>query len=615
MAAPTGIDREIYKLQCKTTGRYRFKIRLDRPIADADFVDEFAGAVLDTDLWNSWQPTNTSITVAGGKLTLASTADTNLFPMVESKHGKNFPQDLSIGWTLEWTMEFPIITGYGVFFRVCDIQNAEAIVAIKCNTADGLGLHMPDGTELENLGADVSSHDYALVYTPPTNMIAGQYELFRDAVSKGTIFSEGRQAWYIAIGNGSVQVAMGAWTNIAVSRVDVNLVTPEVQSWPGWTDKEVIGTETWGRIPFVTSFSVNSHKRNDLDPAMIEISVAGYITGLGYRNDLFAGYDWLNREVIIESQQSDGKRKTSWKKIFEGLCDEPAIRNENGVAILSVAIRESVRRQLQMFHPVRGYSDNAAPIDGVVMNKTWTEIIEDQCQVAGLDVAEYNVLADPLIPRSWNVLGSSALDAINELAEVAGAAVYRNAGQANHGRLEVQEWSWGTDTPVVFFGSDEDIILLDFAATDMGLAAQVIITVQHSEFGEFSDVYPHAPVPSFGAVMRQNAPIAQQAVDINVTRLLPYLRWKIQNREIKSIVISLIGQDWVEHDIEAQVIDRRVLKLANDDYFVVDYFVVDGWDYSWNPTQGLRTNIHLSHQHPDKLIRQLSLDRTIQVVY
>lgn len=610
MSAPSGIEKEIYKSQCKTAGRVRAKIRLDRTLASVNFVDEFAGAVLDPALWSSWQPTNTSITIAGGKLTLASTADTNGFPVVESLPGISFPQDLSIGWTLEWTMEFPIITGYGVFFRVCDIQNPDAIVAIKCNTADGLGLHMPDGTELENLGADVGSHDYSLVYTPPTNIAAGQYELFRDAVSKGTIPSTGRQAWYIAIGNGSVQVAMGSWTNIAVSRVDVNLVAPEQQSWPGWTDKEVIGSETWGRIPNIASYSVGSHKRNDLDPASIEIPISGYITGLGYRNDLFAGFDWLNREVILESQQSDGKRNTTWKTIFEGLCDELVVRSENGTAILSIAIRESVRRRLQMYHPVRGYSDNAAPIDGVIMNKTWPEIIEDLCQVAGLTAAEYNVHADVLTPRSWNVLGKSALEAIQELAETGAIAVYRNAGQANPGRLEVQEWTWGTDTPAVFFGSDEDIVLVDFASTDMGLAAQVIITVQHSEFGEFSDVYPHAPVPPFGAVMRQNAPIAQIAADINTTRLLPYLQWKVQNREIKSIVISLIGQDWVEHDIEALVIDRRVLKLAND-----DYFIVDGWDYKWDPIQGLRTNIHLSHQHFDKLIRQLSLDRTIQVSY
>ena len=611
MAVPTGIDREIYKSQWKTAGKVRVKIRLDRTLADVDFVDEFAGAVLDTDLWSSWQPTNTSITVAAGKLTLASTAETNGFPVVQSLPGQTFPQDLSIGWTLEWTMEFPVITGYGVFFRVCDLQNQEAIVAIKNNTADGYTIEMPDGTVIEDLGlAHVASHDYELVYTPPTNIAAGTYKLYRDTVLKGTIASTGRQAWYIAIGNGSVQVSKGNWTTIAVERVDVNLVVPEQQSWPGWTDREVIGTETWGRIPNVSSLSISSHKRNDLDTAIIEIPVSGYITGMGYRNDLFSGFDWINREVIIESQQSDGKRNTPWKEIFRGLCDEPTIINESGQAMLSVTIREEVRRRLQMFHAVRGYSDNAAPLDGLIMNKTWTEIIEDLCQIVGLDAAEYNVLVDTLIPRSWNVLGSSVLDAILNIAEIAGAAVYRNAGQVNPGRLEVQEWDWGSDTPDVYFGSDEDIILLDFAATDLGLVGQVVITVQHSEFGEFSDIFPHAPVPPFGAVIRQNAPIAQDPADINLTRKLPYLKWKSLNRELKSIVVSLIGQDWLEHDIETQVLDRRIMKLASD-----DYQIVDGWDYRWDPEQGWRTNIHLSNQHFDKAIRQLSLDRTIQVSY
>jgi hypothetical protein len=620
VSAPTGEEREIYKSQVKTAGKIRVKIRLDRPIASADFIEDFGGAALDTAKWSSWQPSNTSITVAGGKLTLASTANTNGFPVVQSLPGL-FPTDLSIGWTLQWTMDFPTITSYGTFFRVCDLEHNAAIAAIKANVL-AYEVFIPDWPESavaqEDLGAShTTSHDYELVYTPPTPIAAGQYELFRDTVSKGTLPSAGRQAWHIVIGNGSVQVGQGGWTSIAVDNVHLHLTAPEVQAWPEWTDREVVGSEWWGRLPGIASFSNATHKRNTVDTVALSLPVAGFVTGIegdgngpGYRADLLAGYDWLNREIRIESQQSDGRRNTSWKEVFRGLCDVPAIGYDNGRATLNLTVREKNRRRLQMFHAVRGYSDNGTAIDGLIMNKTWPDIINDLCQTSGLAVADYNVLADALKPRSWNVLGKSALDAINELAEAACIAVYRNAGQTYPGRLEVQEWDYGSDTPEVWFGTDQDIVGIDYAATDMGLAAQIVVTVQHSEFGEFSDVYPQAPVPPFGAVARSNAPIAQSATDINQTRLLPFLKYRQQNRELKSIVLALIGQDWLEHNIEAQAIDRRVLRIGAD-----DYYVVDGWQYNWDARQGFRTSLQLVNQHPEALIRQMVLDQTITVSY
>jgi hypothetical protein len=618
MAIPAGAEIPIYASPYKGAGEVRVYLKLDKPIADANFVDEFAGAALDVTKWSSWQPANTTITEAGGKLTLASTASTNGFPVVQSIPGKTFPSDPSIGWTLDWTMDFPVLTGYGVFFRVCDLENNAAIVAIKNNSGpDNYQVFMPDwpeGAQLETLGAGhTASHDYSLVYTPGS---PGQYELFRDTVSKGTLSSLGRQAWYIVIGNGSVQVGKGDWTSIAVSRVAVTQDSLETQVYPDWATPVAEADGNWSYIPHVLGVKVSAHKRNDVDTAVIDLAEGAYVTGvnggtgLAETQDLtFTEYDWLNREVHIDSRQSDGVTFTAWKEIFRGLCDMPQVTEDGGTVKLSITIRDKVRRMLQMYHGVRGYSDSGTAIAGVQMNLDVQHIIEDLCATAGLAAAEYSVAALALKPRTFQVLGTSFLDAITDLADQAVLVVERNCG-ANPGRMDIVELTWGTDTPVFLPDVDHDVILLDYAETDMGLTAQVVETVQHSEFGEFSDIYPLAPVPPFAGVIRHNATIAQAAVDINSTRLLPFLRWRQSNRELNSIVIRMVGQDWIAHDIETRVISAKLFGASTD-----DTYIIDGWEYDWTPSKGFLTTIHLVNQHPERAIRRACLDRTVQAVY
>jgi len=339
--------------------------------------------------------------------------------------------------------------------------------------------------------------------------------------------------------------------------------------------------------------------------------IDGDVNGLGYRADMFGGFDWVNKEVRISSRQGNGVRRTKWKEVFRGLCDEPTITSLHGRPMLEIVVREKYRRRLQMSHLVRGYSDNAAVIDGIVMNEDVQGIMEDICAVVGLWAENYNIAALPLTPRSWQIMGESALDAFAELADQAVLAVCRNSGDLNPGRIEVREWAWGSQTPRFWPHADSGVVGIEWTEGDMGLTAQVVETVQHSEFAEFSDIYPHAPVPPFGAVIRHNASIAQDAGDINATRLLQYLRWKVLNRELHSVVIHMVGQDWLEHDIETQPIDYRVLGLDTRN----QYYVIDGWQYNWSPTEGFRASIHLVNQEPHKTIMKGKLEQTVQVSY
>ena len=608
MAAPTGIEAEIYASPIKLSDT-RVKVRLDKALATTNFVDEFAGSSLDPTLWSAITPTGSEVSVDGGNLHLQA-YDTNGYPVVWSTPGKTFPLDPTIGWTLEWTLAFPVITGFGVFFRVIDLANENAIVAIKCNQADGLTVEMPDGTRRESLGLDTNSYNYTLVYTPATNIAAGSYELTRGGVSKGTMAATDRQAWAIVIGNGSIQTNVGNWTHMDIARIDVNLDSVETQDWPEWTDREEDSdNHWWGRIPWVSNISMGFHERNQVDQCILTIPQAGYIAGVGYRDSWFSNWQWANREVLIESRQGDGKRWTSWKTVFTGLCDEPRVQRGDSGPVLEVTVRDKQRRRLQMAHLVRGYSDAGGPIDGVVMGKSWTDIINDECDVVGLAATDYNVLSSSIKPRSWQVMGESALDNISQLAGDGVAAVYVNRTQANFGRIEVQDYDFGSDTPDFYVSSDADAVTVDWAESVFGMTAQVVVTVQHSEFGEFSDSYPRAPIPPTGAVIRINAAVAQWASDINSSRLLPYLAWRRANRELNAVSVRLMGQDWYEIGLEARVLDQRVLDVADE------YYVVIGADYTWWPNQGWLVTLSLANQHPERAIMRAALDSTIRINY
>ncbi|KKK72198.1 hypothetical protein LCGC14_2906310, partial [marine sediment metagenome] len=166
MAAPTGIEKEIYHSPAKTAGKCRVKIRLDRPIMSATISEDFDDSSIDTDLWSTWTKPDTSITEAGTVVTLASTAETNAFPIMQTLPGKSFPYDLSIGWDLEVTLRFPTTTGFGVFFLVGDLKNAKAILAIKNNTDDGCTVELPDGTNKRTISSPGSAFKVKLSYTP-----------------------------------------------------------------------------------------------------------------------------------------------------------------------------------------------------------------------------------------------------------------------------------------------------------------------------------------------------------------------------------------------------------------------------------------------------------------
>ena len=620
MSVPTGIEAEIYASSVKTSD-IRVKIQLDRVRAETNFVDEFAGATLNPALWNKIQPSNTIVEVTGGKLKLRSTLATNAFPVVWSMPGKTFPQDPSISWTLEFTIDFPTITGFGVFFQVIDLVNANPIMGIEVNSLD-YSIQMPWQTEIESLGAGhTTSHDYELIYTPPVGAGAGSYELKRDTVSKGTLSASSRPAWAIVIGNGTVQTTEADWTEVNVSRVDVNLVTVEDQDYPEWTDREQItiydgageNAHPFGRLPTVIDYQEHSHERNQIDQAMVTLAAAGFIFGMsdvgygsGYRPDLYAGFEWENRLCIVESRQGDGQRWTTWKEVLRGLCAQPEVSNEAGGKTVRLTLRDYHRAIMQASHLIQGYSDAGEDMPGVKMHYSAPDIMTDIASLAGSGAVSMEVHADivaqeaAVVPRNWQLLSANALGSFLEIADDLVARVYRSTAQGDKGKIMVDDYRFGTDTPTFFPSLEADIVNLDWVESTYGMTAQILENVQHSEFSEFTEVYPPAPIPPIGARLSHNSRVAQEANDINgigsPTRRLAHLRWRFENRELNSVAISMVGQDWLAHGIETKVLDRKVLRIQQENYITI------GWNYSWNARQGWRTTVHLANQHPEKAV-------------
>lgn len=634
MSVPVGIEEQIYRYPVKEPGELRPWVRFDRPRLDGDIAQEFSGSWPSATM-SRWVPALGSVVVSGGELQLSTTADTNAFPVVSGLPGAWFPRDKSKPWDHKWTFRFPTITGFGVWYRVEDLRSEDPIVEIKNDIASGYSIKLL-GTEVENLGAShTTAHSFILRYTPATLAAAAQYELFRDSVSKGTGDATDRQAFSWMAGNqdSPESFSPGSWTSLYIDRIETDMTgTFEAQNYPFWSDKVTINAafraitdgpftaaddgQVWGRLPWLQGFSLGSHERSNGDQIILTFTAEGYITGRGQVSNVFAGFPFHNLEVRIQSSQTDGLgRHTTWKEEFRGLCDEPTISQEVGRAMLRLVIRAKNERRLQMYHGVRGYSDNPTAIDGVIMSLSATDIMEDVMAVTGLAAADYNVLGNAvLVPRNWNWLGEPAYDVVKTIADDMVMRMRRNAGQTNPGRIEIDDYYQGTLTPIWFFNIRDDIVAIDFSETAFGMVAQSIVIIQHSDFPAFSYTWPSAPVPSYGAVIRHNVRVAQNVDAINgVTaggRVLPRLDTLFANRELGSVVLNLVGQDWIDYDIECQISDPLVLGIGD-----TDYFQIIGWEYNWTPERGFLTTVHLANQRPEKIIQEASLDATVDIAY
>ncbi len=609
MPYPSFEESQIYKSSYKLF-QIRAMVRLDEPTFVSPFTDSF-----DTDypntrvnpaLWNTNFPSWSDITIVGSSITMDTLADSISAPWFSSKDGLAFPRDPNIAWTLDVRMRFSVFAGYGVFFRVHSIEQAEAVLSINGNTADGLKVEDYNKTTYLLDAVGNGWHRYRLVYDP-INM---DYTLTIDANDDGvyelgpyTFSAVSAQADYIIVGNSTaIQGDLGDWTPIEVDYVTV-IGTSETYAIPDWAGPyylyESLGyqTELWAELPTHLRGSVRIDKENMADGLQIDL--------LNHDLDtprIYNGFNFGNRQIKVESRISDGMAWTPWRTIFKGTCDEKRTETRPEGSILTVSARDLVRHKLLRTHIIRAYVTYTEALEGVLLNYTVDQIIRDLIiNGARLPFNWANIQQTPWNqPQTFNVADQSVGDSIKKLIDDVVFCWWPDT--ANNWAIKIQDWFWGTDNPQYQLSSREELTNVDYTENALDLLAQLVLSIENTEFmgGGFSTNFPFIPVPFTGEKSYTDAVVAQDTTDL-MNRKLHYLRWKAANRNVGSIEVSAPCQDWMEHDLEIDVVDDRWMGLRHSD----GPWVIDGWQIDWEGTQSFNARIRLINQHPERIIRRL----------
>jgi hypothetical protein len=616
---PTTEEMEIYKSPIKQF-EVRAAVRLDQPIFISPFEDQFAGSSVDRTLWDLKKPTWGVATVSGGVLTLGANGDAISPAWVVSKPNLAFPKNTTTSWTLETRVRFPTITGFGMFFRVGSLEYKEAVFAIKCNE-NYLQVKLPDSssyvegeTDGEVWRASGSKTDwrrYKLVY----NARARTYTVYIDEDDDGVFetgpFSTsavGKRADFIVIGNSTARQGwLGAWTRLQVSYVTVTGVSESLEL-PDWAGPlylyDAIGyeNELWSTLPTVLRGNVDIGLKNMTDGLTLDLLNFSH----GYdRTDpqwqVYKDFSFLNRPVKILSRVNNGYKWTPWRQIYLGSCDEKNIElRSNGDCVLTVNARDIYRKHLEQVHTVRAYAKYDDDIEGLVRNKVVSEIIYDIAQeVCGLPYSAVDCICTPHnMPQTFNIARESCSEAVSRLMDE--TCLCWMVDHSN-GQVLIRDYIWGTDTPGYHLSTSEEVEQVQWGENASNMASVIELGIENTEFedGGFSTNSPLAPVPFYGHGEYRSTLVAQNTGSL-YGRPIYYMMWKIANRDVGSLRLTMQCQDWLQIGQEISVRDDKYLGIKESD----GPWVVDAVSFDWEGTNKYETTVELINQHPDRIIRK-----------
>jgi hypothetical protein len=612
MGYPTFDEAQIYKSPT-VHGEVRVAVELDYPVWSEAFSDDFAGAAVDEDKWFVTCPSWGTVTVAGGTVTLSSLGISP--PWLQSRHGMAFPQDRSIGWQFDVRCRYPVVTGFGVFLRLCgtSFRDAESVWALRKDEIHDLGITCPDKSTTETLiwstagGAD-SWRRYRVVYNPTAQTYTtyvdeddnGVYEIVR------VTDVEGRYVDAIVIGNSvAIQGNIGNWSQLEVDSISVTSVPGayEAVTDPDWARPFTYDGTRFTELPRVLSGRLSVDKNNLVDAASIELDNWGLDEDGEELPRLYTDMRFVNRRCVIWGRALDGGAlATPWQVAFDGRCAEKQISFSEGHAVLTLPIRDRYRADADDAEVLACYSDAADAIDGVEMNLTGAEIIEHiYGTLCDLPATAYNVVATPHnTPRTYNVFRQSAQQAVNTLCQHAALACYQQPSA--NGQIQVAEWEWGTGTPGYHMSTAEEIRTVEWAEGALDCVSQKQLAFENSNLtnGGFSFYWPPHRQPWQGRIEHDDAVVCQSSAD-HEQRLITALSWWATNRNYGSITVEGVAQFWVDHDLELSVTDNHYLGIGHG-----TTYIVDGWEHSWGPDQGVVTRIRLIDRNfPTALRRAL----------
>jgi hypothetical protein len=613
MAAPTLEESLVYKSRV-IKSQVRAAVEIDYPVFSGHFEDDFdvVGPGVDDAKWFSFVPSWGLCLQESGNLRVGTTSQGVAPAWIQSKHNLAFPISRETDWVLQIRAAASPITGYGSFIRICgtSFRDAEAIVAIKANAADGLIVTMPDATmtltTVWSNGADSSFNRYRVTYDASAQTYTVEIDADDDGtyeIGPFTAAVDGRYADAVVIGNSTaIQGAMGDFTEWKVDWIDI-VGTAEVVEHPSWAAPFTYDGTVFSYLPTILSGRVAIDKRNLIDAAELTLDNFGLDDSMQDSNQLYTWFRFLNRRCIIEGRAGDDQHYlANWEILFDGLCAEKQVRlQENGRCIVTVPIRDRWRATADDMEINACYSDAGTVIDGVGMNMTVAEILEDiyreKCNMA---IATHNVDATPSnIPRNYNIFRESAQQAVKTLAEQVAMTVYQ---RISDGRIEVHKWPWGTDTPVYYMSTAEEIKIMEWteSAFDVISALQMSFENTNDIYNSYTHQWPPHRQPFYGKMVHEDAvtvPPASTPPPASVEQLVAELWWG-KNRDLGSVVVTALAQFWVEHDMEIGIKDDRFLGFGRN-----EFWMIDGWEHSWEGDNTATTRIRLINLHPDKFLR------------
>jgi hypothetical protein len=611
---PTTEEMAIYKSPYKIFD-VKCYVRLDHPVFISPFHDHFDGTTLNESLWNKKKPTWGALTVAGSAITLGTTYEAISPAWICSQPNVAFPKNTTTDWLFETRLRFPTITGYGVFLRICSLENVDAVMAVKANLAEGVIVKAPDESSegSPTLWSGGLTNNYFRVRVA-YSAIAREYTISVDANDDGvyesgpyTVTAVGYRADYIVVGNSTArQGDLGGWTEIQVDYITVT-GTSESYALPKWAgpmylyDSIGYDQELWAPLPLVIRGSISVAKENITDTLSLDLLNYSY----GYDPEdpqwhVYTDFSFANRPIIVKSRISDGRAWTNWRQIFTGTCDEKNIElRENGNCVLTLTARDRYRRRLDMTHLIRAYAKFDTEVDGLIRNLVVSDIIQDiAVEGCGLPDRAIDIVCTPHnLPTTFNIAAESGAAAITRLLRDAALCWYVDHST---GQVYVREWFWGTDTPKYRMSTSEEITDLSWMENGVDHLAIMELAISNTEFqgGGFATNFPHAPVPFFGRSTYESTVVVENTGAL-YGRGVHFLKWKVENRNVGGLSVRTIGQDWFQHDQEISVLDRKYLGL-NESH---GPWVVDGWTHEWEGTTRFSSTLQLAHQHPDRLIR------------
>ncbi len=609
MTIPSFAQAEIYKAKT-IISEVRAAIELDHPVFSGAFSDDFAGATLDTDKWFQFVPSWGAVTVGGGTVTLSVTDPAGGIapPWIQSRHNLAFPVSRDTDWTFNLRCQFPAVTGFGVFIRICgrSFRDAEAIWALKCNTADGLTVHCPDGFSVDSV-----------IWSTPGGAPYRRYRVFYDASAQTYTCSidqdddgvyetvvvvpvAGRYADCIVIGNSTaIQGHLGAWTSVQVDSVSVTGTAETVQD-PQWAAPFTYDGTRFSYLPGHTGGRVSIDVDNIVDAAELTLANRGLNEDLSEDWQLYTNTRFWNRRCIIEARAGDGAGNWApWEILIDGLCAEKQVRINDGICTLTVPMRDRWRARADDMEILGCYSDAPDAIPGVGMNMTVAQIIEDIYQAkCGLAAAAMSILATPNnTPRTYNIFRQSAQQAVKTMCDQAALCLYARRSDA---QIQVAEWYWGTGAPRYTLSTAEELQTVEWTESAFDVTSGEELSFENTNLGgiAFQCQWPPHREPFYGRVNHGNAVVCQAAADHDA-RPINALAWWARNRKLGSVVVTMPAQFWLDINDEVWISDDRFLGLR-------DNYICDGIDISWGgeSNQPAQVTARFIDPHPDVFLRK-----------